>query len=114
MVEFYYNISYHISLGVVSYEVLYGGPYKTPLSWDCLEDQVMLRPELLQEMEEQIVMIKQRIKEVCDHQKSYADAKHIDRSYNKGSLVFLQVRPMKSPFKFGKGVKLAPRFFRSI
>ena len=52
LVEFSYNNSYHSSLGATPYEVLYGRPCRTPLSWDRLEDRVMLGPELLQEMEE--------------------------------------------------------------
>ena len=79
LVEFAYNNSYHSSLGAAPYEVLYCRPCRTPLSWDRLEDRVMLGPELLQEMEEQMAMIKQRLKESHDHQKSYVDAKRIDR-----------------------------------
>ena len=34
----------------------------------------------------------------------------IDRGYNEGDQVFLQVRPQKSSIKFGKGGKLSPRY----
>ena len=110
MVEFAYNNSYDSSIGATPYEILYGRPYRTPLSWDKLEDRVLLGPEMLQEMEEQMMVIKQRLKEAQDCQKSYADAKHLDRSYEKGNRVFIHVRPKKSPFKYGKGAKLSPRF----
>jgi hypothetical protein len=52
-----------------------------PLSWDRLEDRVLVGPEAIQEMEEKIQTIRQRIKEVQDRQKSYADAHRVDRSY---------------------------------
>jgi hypothetical protein len=39
-----------------------------PLSWDRLEDRVLVGPEVIQEMEEQMKMIRQRIKEVQDRQ----------------------------------------------
>jgi hypothetical protein len=42
-----------------------------PLSWDRLEDRVLVGPEVIQEMEEQMKSIRQRIKEVQDRQKSY-------------------------------------------
>ena len=90
--------------------MLYGRPCRTPLSWDKLEDRVLLGPEMLQEMEEQMKVIKQRLKEAQDRQKSYANAKRLDRSYEKGNRVFIRVRPKKSPFKYGKGAKLSPRF----
>jgi hypothetical protein len=52
LMEFAYNNSYHSSIQEAPYEVLYGRPCHTPLSWDRLEDQVILGPNMLQEMEE--------------------------------------------------------------
>ena len=54
--------------------------------------------------------LRQRIKEAQDRQKSYADVHRVDRSYEVGDRVFLQVKPHKSSIKFGKGAKLSPRF----
>jgi hypothetical protein len=59
------------------------------LSWDQLEDRVLVGPEAIQEMEEQMKMIRERIKEAQDRQKSYADAHRIDRNYEVGDRVFL-------------------------
>ena len=86
------------------FEFLYGRPCRTPLSWDRLEDRVLVGPEAIQEMEEQMQTIRQRIKEVQDQQKSYADAHRVDRSYEVSDRVFLRVKPHKSSIKFGKGV----------
>jgi hypothetical protein len=44
------------------------------LSWDRLEDRVLVGPEVIQEMEEHMQSIRQRIKEAQDRQKSYVDA----------------------------------------
>ena len=52
LVEFSYNNSYHCSLGMAPYELLYGRPCKTPLSWDILEEILSVGPKMLQEMEE--------------------------------------------------------------
>jgi hypothetical protein len=43
------------------FEFLYGRPCQTPLSWDRLEDGVLVGPEAIQEMEEQIQMIRKRV-----------------------------------------------------
>jgi len=67
-------------------------------------------PEVIQEMEYQMWTIKKRIKEAQDWQKSYVDVHHINRSYEVGDKVFLQVKLHKSSIKFGKGAKLSPRF----
>jgi hypothetical protein len=78
LVEFAYNNSFHSSIGMPPYEALYGRPCRTPLSWDRLEDRVTVGPELIQEMEEQVIQIRQRLKEAQDRQKSYADAHRTD------------------------------------
>ncbi|KAH9304109.1 hypothetical protein KI387_008513, partial [Taxus chinensis] len=48
--------------------------------------------------------------EAQDRQKKYADQHRTDRSFEVGTKVFLRVRPHKSPIRYGKGSKLAPRF----
>jgi hypothetical protein len=71
---------------------------------------VTVGPELIQEMEEQVVQIRQRLKEAQDRQKSYADAHRTDRSYKVGYQVFISIGPNKSTIRFGKGTKFSPRF----
>jgi hypothetical protein len=98
------------------YDDLYGRPCRTSLSWDRLEYRVTVGLELIQEMEEQVIHIRQRLKEAQDRQKSYADAHRTDRSYEVGDQVFIRIRPNKSTIWFRKGTKLSPRFigpFRS-
>jgi hypothetical protein len=80
------------------------------LSWDLLENRVLVGLEVIQEMEEKIQTIRQRIKEAQDRQKSYADAHHVNHSYEVGDRFFLRVKPHKSLIKFGKGDKISPRF----
>jgi hypothetical protein len=65
---------------------------------------------VIQEMEEQMKTIGQRIKEAQDRQKSYAYAHRVDHSYEVNDRVFLWVNPHKSSIKLGKGAKLSPRF----
>ena len=59
LVEFAYNNSFHNSIGIFPYESLYGMPCRTPLSWERLEDRVTVGPELIQEMEEHVIHIRQ-------------------------------------------------------
>ena len=63
LVEFSYNNSYHSSIGMPPFEALYGRPCRTSLSWDRLEDRVIIGPELIHEMEAQVRQIRQRLKE---------------------------------------------------
>jgi hypothetical protein len=81
-----------------------------PLSWDRIEDRVLVGLEVIQEMEYQMKTIRQRIKEAQYWQKSYVDAHCVNRSYEVGDRVFLRVKPHKSSIKFGKGDTISPRF----
>ena len=65
---------------------------------------------MIQEMEDQMQTIRQRIKKAQDRQKSYVDVHCVDRSYEVGDQVFLQVKLHKSSIKFGNGAKLSPSF----
>jgi hypothetical protein len=63
LVEFSYNNSYQSTIKIVHFEFLYGRLCRTPLSWDWLEDRVLVGPEVIQEMEDQMQTIRQGIKE---------------------------------------------------
>ena len=45
--------------------------------------------ELIQEMEEQVIQIRQRLKEAQDRKKSYVDAYRVDINYKVGDVVFI-------------------------
>ena len=74
----------------------------------CSYNRVLIGPELIQEMEEQIVQI--RLKEAQDRKKRYADAHRSNISYDVGDHVFFYIIPNKSTILFKKGTKLSPHF----
>lgn len=110
LVKFAYNNNYHSSIGIPPFEALYNKPCRTSLSWDKLEDQVIIGPELIQEMEEQVRQIKERLKEAHDRKKSYVDAHRTNRKYEVGDQVFIRIKPNKSTIRFGKWTNLSPQF----
>jgi hypothetical protein len=69
LVELAYNNNYQSTIKMVPFEFLYGRPCQTPLSWDRLEDGVLVGPEAIQELKEQIQMIRKGMEEVQDRQK---------------------------------------------
>ena len=54
LVGFAYNNSFHSSIGMPPYEALYGRPCRTLLSWERLEDRVIVGPELIEEMAKEV------------------------------------------------------------
>ena len=78
LAEFAYNNSYQTSIGMAPYEALYGRPCRTPLCWTELSKSKLIGPELVQQTEEKIRVIRNRLKAAQDRQKSYADLKRKD------------------------------------
>ncbi|KAH9318175.1 hypothetical protein KI387_019944, partial [Taxus chinensis] len=98
---------YHASLKMAPFEALYGKKCKTHVSWDKIEDREIIGLEILIEMEQQVKMICEHLKEAADRKKNYADLKRVDRKYELGEKVFLQVKPKKISITFSKATKLS-------
>ena len=94
------------------HEALYGRKCRIPLCWTKLSEKKVIDPDLIQETEENVKMIRERLKVAADRQKSYADLKRKDIQYEIGEKVFLKVSPWKKVMRFGKNGKLSPRFIR--
>ncbi|PPZ24968.1 hypothetical protein C5P36_26645, partial [Escherichia coli] len=70
LIEFAYNNSYQSSIGMPPYEALYGRKCRTPLCWDEVGERKMIGPEIVQQTEEKIRLIRDRLKAASDRQKS--------------------------------------------
>ena len=62
LVEFVYNNSFKSSIGMAPYEALYGRKCRTPLCWTELSENKVIGPDLIQETEEKVKMIRERLK----------------------------------------------------
>ena len=72
--------------------------------------KVQTSQDMLDEMQQQTDYIRMEIKAAQDRQKSYADLKRTDRSFDIGDMVFLKIIPKKSSLSVGKFRKLKPRY----
>nr|GEW38617.1 retrotransposon protein, putative, Ty3-gypsy subclass [Tanacetum cinerariifolium] len=61
LVKFSYNNSYHESIKAAPYEALYGRKCRSPICWSEVGDSQLTGPELIREMTEKIVQIKNRM-----------------------------------------------------
>ena len=64
----------------------------------------------MNETEEKVWVIQQRLKAASDRQKSYADLKRKDIEYKIGDKFFFKVPPRRKILCFGMKGKLSPRF----
>ena len=92
------------------YEALYGRPCKAPACWVESGNKLVLGPDMILEATAKVELVKLRMKEAQDRQKSYADQRRRDLVFEIEDLVFVKISPMKGVVRFGKYGKLAPRY----
>jgi hypothetical protein len=108
--EFSYNNSYQESIKMAHFEFLYGRKRRTPLFWNKPSENQVFGPDILQEAERQVQMVRENLKLVQSRQKSYADNKRRELRFQVGDYVYLKVSPMRGLCHFKIRGKLTPRY----
>jgi hypothetical protein len=108
--EFSYNNSYQASLKMSSFQALYGRSCRTPLHWDQPGEKKVFGPGILLEAEENIKMVWDNLKIAQSRQRSYADTRRRELSFEVGDFVYLKVSPIRGVRRFEIKGKLAPRY----
>ena len=108
--EFSYNNGYQVSLGMSPFEALYERKSRTPLMWSEVGERALVRPAHIKETEERVAEIREKLKAAQSRQKSYADKKRREISFNPGDFVYLKVSPIRGTRRFQVQGKLAPRY----
>jgi hypothetical protein len=108
--EFSYNNSYQASLKMSPFEALYGRKCRTPLYWDQARERQFFGPELIQEAEEQVRMIRENLRVAQTRQKSYADNRRRPLEFEEGDYVYLKVSPLCGMRRFKVEGTLSPRY----
>ena len=75
-----------------------------------LETGSCFGPDLIKESEDKGKLIRDRLKVAQSRQKSYADSKRKEVTYEIGDRAYLWVSPLRGVKRFGVKGKLAPRF----
>nr|GFD19318.1 putative nucleotidyltransferase, ribonuclease H [Tanacetum cinerariifolium] len=73
LVEFAYNNSWHASIKCAPFEMLYGRKCRAPIYWDQVRERVIEGPAMIEVTNAKVVVAKEKVKEACTSQKSYAD-----------------------------------------
>jgi hypothetical protein len=108
--EFSYNNSYQVSLKMSPFEALYGRKCRTPLYWDQTGERQFFGPELIQEAEEQVRIIRENLRVAQTRQKSYADNRRRPLEFEEGDYVYLKMSPLRGMRRFKVKGKLSPRY----
>jgi hypothetical protein len=108
--EFSYNNSYQESLKMTPFKMLYGRRCQTPLFWNETGERKVFGSDILQEAEKQVRMVRENLRVTQSRQKSYADHRRRELSFEVGDFVYLKVSPLRVLRHFKVRGKLAPRF----
>jgi hypothetical protein len=77
------------------YEALYGQQCRTPLFWSQTRESLVFRLEVLKDVEKQVQMVHESLKVAQSRQKSYADKRRRDLSFEIRDFVYLKVSSMR-------------------
>jgi hypothetical protein len=108
--EFSYNNSYQASIKMAPYEVLYERQCRTPLFWSQTGESQVFGLEVLKDAERQVQMVHESLKAAQSRQKSYADKRRRDLSFEIRDFIYLKVSPMRGTRRFKVKGKLAPGY----
>ncbi|WVZ88944.1 hypothetical protein U9M48_035411 [Paspalum notatum var. saurae] len=108
--EFSYNNIYQASLKRAPFEVLYGRRCRTPLLWDQVGEKVVFGLDMVKEAERQVQEVRNNLKLAQSRQKSYADHRRRELTFEIRDHVYLKVSPIQGLRRFKVKGKLAPRY----
>jgi hypothetical protein len=108
--EFSYNNSYQESLKMTPFEMLYGSRCHTPLFWSETGEWRVFGHDILQDAEKQVHMVRENLIVAQSRQKSYADHRRRELSFEVRDFMYLKVSPMRGLHRFKVRGKLTQRF----
>jgi hypothetical protein len=79
--KFSYNNSCQESLKMAPFEMLYGRRCQTPLFWNETRERKVFGPDILQEAEKQVRMVRENLRVAQSRQKSYVDHRRRELSF---------------------------------
>ena len=89
LAEIAYKNGKQASLVMSPFEVLYGKKCRTLVTWDNPVNRIVLGPELLKEMEQEVAKIRQNLKAAQDIKKIYDNKNRSEREFYVGYHVYL-------------------------
>lgn len=107
-----YNTNLHSSTKRTPYEIVYGKPPPTLLTYVPSTTQVEAVDMELRSREQVLKELRERLLAAQDCMKRFYDAKHADRSFEVGDYVYLKLQPYRqASLSMRKNLKLSARFY---
>ncbi|GMI75415.1 hypothetical protein HRI_001210800 [Hibiscus trionum] len=108
--EWWYNMTYHTTLGLTYFEAFYG--YKPPILQTTQPSPVNSVQELIQAKEDLNKALREQLMQAQHRMKQYADKKRSEREFQIGDAVYLKLQSYRqTSVALRKNLKLYARFF---
>ena len=92
------------------FKALYRRKCKTPLMWSEVGERPFFCRESIEEAVENVAKVRENLKIAQSRQKSYADKRRRELTFEVGDHVYLKVSPLWGTRRFHVKGKLAPRY----
>jgi hypothetical protein len=92
------------------FKALYGRKCKTPLMWSEVGERPFFGPESIEEAVENVAKVRENLKTAQSRQKSYANKRWRELTFEVGDHIYLKVSPLRGTRRFHVKGKLAPRY----
>ncbi|XP_069145511.1 uncharacterized protein [Solanum lycopersicum] len=93
-------VSYYSSIGIASFDALYGRGCRSPVGRFEVGESAILGLEIIHEVWENVLMIRDRLATTYSCKKSYGDNRKRALEFEVGDQVFLRISPMKGVIGF--------------
>ena len=80
------------------------------MNWSEIGERQLFGPDVIQEAEDKVRIIREHLKAAQSRQKAYYEKKHRGVEFKVGEFAYLKVSPLRGTHRFGIKGKLAPRF----
>lgn len=112
LAEWWYNTSFHTSLGTTPFEVVYGQAPGLHIPYVMGDSNVAAVDRSLAAREECLKLLKFHLQRAQDRMKSQADKHRTDVTLEEGDLVYIKLQPYRQvSVAYRSCNKLAPRYF---
>ena len=111
--EYSYNTSVHTATKLSPFEVVYGVPPPSLLSYVPGTTKIQVVDDLLRSRSELLCELRLNLNVARDRMKMQADQSRKDVVFNVGDYVYLKLQPYRqNSVNFRRSLKLSPQFFR--
>ena len=90
------------------FEALYGRSCNTHIIWSDPVNRILIGPDMLVDMEQEMEVIKKYLKASKDRNKSYVDQNRLFKEFQVGEQVYFHITPKKSSLQIGSCAKMEP------